>query len=177
MVLWRLLRCCLELGLRLVLSGLLLALEVLHLEAVQEECLSSRLSAVVFRCALPDVRLVLFYGQLQCIRVNFEYAHCPGERLGGPAHCGPASLSSVHMSLVGIRVLSVQEMLAESYLGWSLRQSIFFLFVTAAVAYERVHCCGLGFSAEYRGPDAGCTFDVPSQQERRFCRRAQAALS
>jgi hypothetical protein len=109
MVLWRLLRCCLGLGLRLVLSALLLGLEVLHLEVVLEECALSRLSAAVFRCALPDVRLVLLRGQLKRIRGTFEYAHCPGERSGGPAHCGPASLSSVHKSLVGIRVLSAQQ--------------------------------------------------------------------
>jgi hypothetical protein len=108
MVLWRLLRWCLRLSLRPVLSVLLLGLEVLHLEVVLEKCALSRLSAAGFRCALPDVRLVLLPGQLQFTHMSFEYAHCQGERSGAPAHCGPASLSSVHMSLVGIRILSVQ---------------------------------------------------------------------
>jgi hypothetical protein len=43
MVLWPLLRWCLGLGLRLVLSALLLGLEVLHLEVVLEACGLSRL--------------------------------------------------------------------------------------------------------------------------------------
>ena len=58
----RSLRVGLGLGSRLVLSVRRLGLEV-HLEVVMVVCGSSRLSAVVFRCELPDELLVLLRGQ------------------------------------------------------------------------------------------------------------------
>ena len=94
-------------GLWVVLLGRVPGLVVVHLEVlVLVLVLVTGPSEVVFRCALLDGRLVLLHGQWRCIWVIYGCSHSSGEQSGGPAHCGRASLSSVHMSLVGIRVFA-----------------------------------------------------------------------
>ena len=102
---WLRFRLAVVLGLRTVLLGRVLGLVVRHLEVVLRVVLTP--SEAGFRCVLLDGRLVLLRGQLRCLWVFRGYPHFAEEQSGGPAHCGRASLSSVHMSLVGIRVFAV----------------------------------------------------------------------
>lgn len=94
-------------GLWSVLLDLIQGLVAQHLEVVVLMVLVSRLSEAGFRCALLGGQLVLLHGQWRCVWVINGYSHSQGEQSGGPAHSGRASLSSVHMSLVGIRVFAV----------------------------------------------------------------------
>jgi len=103
---WLRFRLGVGLGLWVVLLGLVLGLVVRHLEEVVV-VLVSRPSEAGFRCALLDGRLVLLRGQSRCSWVISGYSHSLEKQSGGPAHCGRASLSSVHMSLVGTRVFAV----------------------------------------------------------------------
>lgn len=103
---WLRFRLEVGLGLRVVFLGQVQGLVVRHLEVVVLVVLVSRLLEAGFRCALLGGQLVLLHGQWRCVWVIYGYSHSRGEQSGGPAHSGRSSLSSVHMSLVGIRIFA-----------------------------------------------------------------------
>ena len=132
------------------LGLVLLGLGLVHFEVVLLVLLvllllqSARLLVVVFRDGLLGVRLAaLGFGQVLCfvfVWVLCRFPHSPMAQSGVLEGCGLASRPGVRALLVGIRVFPVM-LLADSYLGRSLwKNVVFFLFVTAAITDEGVHC-------------------------------------